>query len=106
MSEQAEPRRRGATMGDVARLAGVSQQTVSRVVNANDYVGVATRERDRAAMRELNYRPTPAAQALLTARSRPPGVASLESAAYGPSSLRLGVDRAAHADGYFVSVAR
>jgi DNA-binding LacI/PurR family transcriptional regulator len=93
-------------MGDVARLAGVSQQTVSRVVNANDYVGVATRERVRAAMRKLNYRPNPAAQALVTGRSRTLGVISLESAAYGPSSLQLGVERAAHAHGYFVSVAR
>ena len=93
-------------MGDVARLAGVSQQTVSRVVNASDYVGGETRERVRAAMRELNYRPNPAAQALVTGRSKTLGVISLESAAYGPASLQLGVERAAHAHGYYVTVAR
>ncbi|WP_374196597.1 LacI family DNA-binding transcriptional regulator, partial [Microbacterium sp. BF1] len=38
-------RRREPSMEDVAREAGVSGQTVSRVVNARGYVGAATRER-------------------------------------------------------------
>jgi DNA-binding LacI/PurR family transcriptional regulator len=93
-------------MGDVARLAGVSQQTVSRVVNAHGYVGGQTRERVRAAMRELNFRPNPAAQALASGRSRTLGVLSIDTAAFGPASVLLGLERAAHAHGYFVSVAR
>ena len=93
-------------MGDVAELAGVSQQTVSRVVNSHEYVGGDTRERVLAAMRELNYRPNRAAQALVTGRSKTLGVISLESVAFGPSSMLLGLERAAHAHGYFVSVAR
>ena len=93
-------------MGDVAELAGVSQQTVSRVVNSREYVGGDTRERVLAAMRELDYRPNRAAQALVTGRSKTLGVISIESVAFGPSSVLLGLERAAHAHGYFVSVAR
>jgi len=99
-------KRRAATMGDVAIRAGVSQQTVSRVVNAHDYVGRDTRERVLAAMRELNYRPNRAAQALVTGRSRTLGVVSLETVAFGPASVLLGLERAAHSHGYYVSVAR
>jgi DNA-binding LacI/PurR family transcriptional regulator len=84
----------------------VSQQTVSRVVNSRDYVGGDTRERVLAAMRELSYRPNRAAQALVTGRSKTLGVISVESVAFGPSSVLLGLERAAHAHGFFVSVAR
>src|SRR5215218_9385800 len=99
-------KRRAATMGDVATLAGVSQQTVSRVVNARGYVGGLNRERVLSAMRELNYRPNTAAQALVTGRSKTLGVISMDSVAFGPSSVLLGLERAARAHGYFVSVAR
>ena len=99
-------RRRAATMGDVASLAGVSQQTVSRVVNAREYVGGDTRERVLMAMRELNYRPNRAAQALVTGRSKTLGVMSIDSVAFGPVSVLRGLERAAHAQGYFVSIAR
>lgn len=93
-------------MGDVARLADVSQQTVSRVVNERGYVGGRTRERVLTAMRELNYRPNPAAQALVTGRSNTLGVLSIDSVAFGPVSILRGLERAAHERGYFVSVAR
>jgi DNA-binding LacI/PurR family transcriptional regulator len=93
-------------MGDVARLAGVSQQTVSRVVNQRGYVGGMTRERVQEAMRELDYRPNPAAQALVTGRSKTLGVISIDSVAFGPVSVLRGLERAAHERGYFVSVSR
>ena len=93
-------------MGDVARLAGVSQQTVSRVANARDYVSGQTRERVLAAMRELSFRPNPAAQALVTGRSRTLGVVTIDTAAFGPASVLLGLERAARTRGYYVSVAR
>jgi DNA-binding LacI/PurR family transcriptional regulator len=99
-------RRRAATMGDVAKLAGVSPQTVSRVVNAHAYVGRQTRERVRAAMRELHYRPNLAAQALVTGRSKTLGVVSIDTAAFGPASVLLALERAAQARGFVVSVAR
>ena len=93
-------------MGDVAKLAGVSPQTVSRVVNAREYVGGDTRERVLMAMRELSYRPNRAAQALVTGHSKTLGVISIDTVAFGPSSVLLGLERAARAQGYFVSIAR
>ncbi|MGX9347249.1 MULTISPECIES: LacI family DNA-binding transcriptional regulator [unclassified Microbacterium] len=53
-----------ATMKDVARHAGVSTKTVSRVLNKEVYVSDSIRERVQAAMRDLSYRPNPAAQGL------------------------------------------
>jgi DNA-binding LacI/PurR family transcriptional regulator len=93
-------------MGDVAKLAGVSPQTVSRVVNAREYVGGNTRERVLMAMRELSYRPNRAAQALVTGRSNTLGVISIDTVAFGPSSVLLALERAARAQGYLVSIAR
>jgi DNA-binding LacI/PurR family transcriptional regulator len=93
-------------MGDVAKLAGVSPQTVSRVVNSREYVGGDTRERVLTAMRELSYRPNRAAQALVTGRSKTLGVISIDTVAFGPASVLLGLERAAHAQGYVVNVAR
>ena len=46
-------RRRGPSIADVARLAGVSGQTVSRVANDRPNVDAATRDRVLAAMREV-----------------------------------------------------
>jgi len=52
------PRPRAVVMADVAKLAGVSLQTVSRVINDSPHVRSATRERVQDAMRKLEYRPT------------------------------------------------
>ncbi|SHI85031.1 DNA-binding transcriptional regulator, LacI/PurR family [Nocardiopsis flavescens] len=56
-------------MVDVARLAGVSHQTVSRVVNGHPGVRPETAERVRAAIASLGYRPNATARALVTRRS-------------------------------------
>lgn len=53
-----------ATMKDVARRAGVSTATVSRVINNTAYVEPVTRERVEKAMREFNYHRNAAALAL------------------------------------------
>lgn len=53
-----------ATIRDVARVAGVSVKTVSRVLNKEKYVAETTRARVAAVIRELSYRPNPAAQGL------------------------------------------
>src|SRR5919201_1518990 len=98
-------RRRGAVMADVARVAGVSPQTVSRVINESGYVGARTRERVLAAMRELNYRPNSAAQRLVTGRSKTVGVVTMDATLFGPAAILRGLERAAHAGGYFVSIA-
>ena len=60
----AEPERRhGATVHDVARHAGVSSMTVSRVVNGVKGVRESLREKVEASIRELNYIPNLAARA-------------------------------------------
>ena len=98
-------RPRPAVMSDVARLAGVSHQTVSRVINQSQHVRDETRERVLAAMRELGYRPNPVARALVTGRSNTLGVISFDTTLYGPASTLVGIERAAHDAGYFMIVA-
>ncbi|MFG2926256.1 LacI family DNA-binding transcriptional regulator [Streptomyces sp. NPDC048305] len=67
----------------MARLAGVSGQTVSRVANGRTNVGAATRERVLTAMRELGYRPNTAARALRSGKFRNIGVVVFTLASYG-----------------------
>ena len=98
-------RRRPAVMADVGRLAGVSHQTVSRVINGSRHVSPGTRERVLAAMSELGYRPNSIARALVTGRSRTLGVVSLDTTLYGPASTLFGIERAAHEAGYFIMIA-
>ncbi len=57
------------TLRDVAREAGVSYQTVSRVINEQDNVSEATRRRVTETIKALGYRPNRAAQILQTERS-------------------------------------
>src|SRR5580693_3618126 len=95
---------RPPVMADVARLAGVSHQTVSRVLNDHPNVRPLTRERVLAAIRELAYRPNAAARTLVTRRTHTLGVITADTMLYGPTSMLYGFERAAH-DAYFVSVA-
>jgi DNA-binding LacI/PurR family transcriptional regulator len=92
-------------MSDVGRLAGVSHQTVSRVINGSPHVRPETRERVLKAMLELGYRPNFLARALVTGRSRTLGVVSFDTTLYGPASTLFGIERAAHQAGYFTIVA-
>src|ERR1700691_5364993 len=96
---------RPAVMSDVGRLAGVSHQTVSRVINGSRHVSPATRERVLEAMRELGYRPNSIARALVTGRTRTLGVISFDTTLYGPASTLFGIERAAHQGGYFIIIA-
>ena len=98
-------RRRPPGMTDVARLAGVSQKTVSRVVNNERYVSDEVREKVLRAARELGFRPNTAARALITGRFRRIGVVSLGTALYGPASLQVALERATRAAGVSVMVA-
>lgn len=63
MKEKGLPQVSGATMYDVGRRAKVSAMTVSRVINGNDYVSEATREKVMRAIHELGYRVNVAARA-------------------------------------------
>ena len=98
-------RRRPAVMSDVGRLAGVSHQTVSRVINGSPKVRPETRRRVIAAMRELDYRPNTVARALVTGRTYTLGVVGFDTTLYGPASVLFGIERAAHEAGYLMIVA-
>jgi DNA-binding LacI/PurR family transcriptional regulator len=92
-------------MSDVGRLAGVSHQTVSRVINGSPHVRPETRTRVLEAMEELGYRPNSVARALVTGRSRTLGVVSFDTTLYGPASTLFGIEQAAHEADYFIIVA-
>ena len=57
------------TMKDVAKKAGVSVMTVSRVINKKEYIAVETRERVESALKELNYKPNINARTLVTKKT-------------------------------------
>lgn len=95
---------RGPAMTDVARLAGVSHQTVSRVLNGHPNVREQTRLRVRAAIAELDYRPNGAARALVTGRSQVIGVVAQNTTLYGPASLLAALEQTAAAEGFAVSM--
>jgi DNA-binding LacI/PurR family transcriptional regulator len=99
------PRPRGATIRDVAQAAGVSHQTVSRVLNQHPSLRAETRERVLQAMNALQFRPNRAARSLVTSRSGVIGVLVSHGAEYGVASKVHAVEAAARNAGYLVDVA-
>lgn len=95
-----QERGRRPGMVDVARRAGVSHQTVSRVLNNPASVRPATRERVLAAIEELGYRRNMAARALVTDSSRMIGVMTAFSRFYGPASTTAAIELAARRSNY------
>ncbi len=93
-------------MADVARLAGVSHQTVSRVLNGHPYVQKQTRSRVRAAIEELGYRPNRVARALVTGRSQLIGVVAQNTTLCGPVSLLAAFEQVAVTAGFVVTAHR
>jgi DNA-binding LacI/PurR family transcriptional regulator len=91
-------------MTDVARLAGVSYQTVSRVLHDSPNVRDETRERVLAAIRQLDYRPNSMARALVTGRSKTLGVVTFDTTLYGPATTLHGIEQAGHDAGFAVIV--
>ena len=92
-------------MADVAGVAGVSHQTVSRVLNDFPNIRPATRDRVLAAIDELGYRRNTAARTLVTRRSRTIGVITADMSHYGPANTMLGLESASRAAGYSLSLA-
>ena len=88
---------RTANIFDVARLAGVSHQTVSRVLNDLPNVRPATRARVEQAIAQLRYSPSPAARALVTRRTRTIGLVTPGVLDYGPTSIAMHFNVAARA---------
>ena len=96
---------RPPTMADVADVAGVSHQTVSRVVNGATAIRPATRERVLAAIADLGYRRNTAARTLVTRRSGSIGVITTDMSQFGPARTLLGLESASRAAGYQLSLA-
>lgn len=92
------------TQADVARHAGVSAQTVSRVVTGAARVDEPTRERVLASMLELGYRPNRAARALRSARYRSIGVVMSDLTSYGSVRTWEAISRAGAESGYAVAL--
>ncbi|MGP5689614.1 LacI family DNA-binding transcriptional regulator [Glutamicibacter ardleyensis] len=80
---------RPPSMADVAAVAGVSHQTVSRVLNDHPNVREGTRVRVLEAIKELGYRRNLAARALATAQTRTIGILTIGSEFFGPQSTVL-----------------
>jgi DNA-binding LacI/PurR family transcriptional regulator len=91
------------TLEDVAQLARVSAQTVSRVVNDHPYVSDNTRQRVLEAIRTLDYRPNRAARSLVTQRSYMVGIITFGFLHYGPAQMVTHIERTAKARGYGVA---
>ncbi|MGW1030033.1 LacI family DNA-binding transcriptional regulator [Streptomyces sp. NPDC002577] len=89
---------------DVARVAGVSRKTVSRVLNNEPYVSDEARRRVLEAAEELGYRLNHAARALASGRNRSIGVVALGTAGYGTASLLVGIEKAVRDAGYALRV--
>ncbi len=91
-----------ANIYDVARLAKVSHQTVSRVLNNNPSIRPETKTRVLKAMESLGYRPSLAARALAASRSKMLGILSSDTDFTGPAAMVHHMEAAARAQGYFV----
>ncbi|MFG6446143.1 LacI family DNA-binding transcriptional regulator [Microbacterium sp. P06] len=92
-------------MADVAERAGVSAQTVSRVVNGSPRVDPSTRARVEAAMTALGYRMHRAARTLRTGRSRTMGLVVSTLDSVGNSRMLQAIAEIAAADDYALTVA-
>lgn len=104
MNRRGGGRAKAATVYDVAELAGVSAQTVSRFLGGYEGIRPVTRAKVEAAIEKLDYRPNRAAQVLRTRQSRRIGVVVHEMFAYGPSSLLRGATRRARDLGYTLTI--
>jgi len=95
-------RRKRVTIKDVAQAAGVSTQTVSRVMNKFSYVSDETRQRVEAVVNQLGYRPSTLARSLIQQRSYTLGVVTFGLKYIGPSRTLNGVADKADELGYML----
>lgn len=91
-------------MVDVAKSAGVSQKTVSRVINGAPHVRPEVRARVLAAVAELDYRPNAAARALASQRTYVIGVVAVDVTMFGPAARVHSLEQAARERGYQLSL--
>src|SRR5512145_3062250 len=91
---------RRPTIKQVAKVAGVSTQTVSRVINDRPDVASETRERVLLTINELGYQPSALARSLIQQRSYTLGVVTAGLKHIGPSRTLNGITSAAEEAGY------
>lgn len=91
---------RPVSIRDVAARAGVSRQTVSRVLNGLPGMTEETAARVRRVMEEVGYRPNRAARILASSRHRTIGLITTAATMFGPASIALAIEQAARAHGY------
>jgi len=94
------PKMMRATIKEVASVAGVSTQTVSRVINERPDVSPETRKRVQEVIKELSYQPSALARSLISQRSHTLGVVTAGLRQMGPSRTLSGISSAAEAAGY------
>lgn len=92
------------TIKDVARSAGVSSMTVSRVLNDRPDVSPKTRKRVKKVIEELGYAPSEIARSLSHGRSSTLGVVSSGLEFYGPSRILVGIEKQANELGFSLMV--
>ncbi|OYN96350.1 LacI family transcriptional regulator [Enemella evansiae] len=96
----ANQRRRSPSIRDVAREAGVSRQTVSRVINNHPSLRPETRDRVLQVIEQMRYRPNAVARALGRNSSHVIGVLALQRTQYGPIAAIQAIEEAAVAYGF------
>lgn len=89
-----------ATIKEVASVAGVSTQTVSRVINERPDVSPETRRRVQEVVKQLSYQPSALARSLIRQRSHTLGVVTAGLRHTGPSRTLSGITSAAERSGY------
>jgi len=91
-----------ATIKEVASVAGVSTQTVSRVINERPDVSPETRKKVQEVIKQLSYQPSALARSLISQRSHTLGVVTAGLRHFGPSRTLSGITAAAEEAGYSV----
>ena len=94
------PKNVRATIKEVASVAGVSTQTVSRVINERPDVSPETRKRVQEVIKALRYQPSALARSLISQRSHTLGVVTAGLRHIGPSRTLSGITMAAEENGY------
>lgn len=90
------------TIAQVAKEAGVSTQTVSRVINNRQEITPTTRQHVQEVIERLGYHPNVLARSLSQQRTHSLGVAAAGIEYYGPSRTLLGIDQAANRLGFSI----
>lgn len=95
---------KAVSIRDVAAVAGVSPSTISRYLNKSAYVSPDKEEKIRDAIQLLGYSPNPIAQALVNQHTYSIAVLSSNTVLYGQAQTIAGIEAAARAAGYTISI--